>query len=124
MIIAVDFDGTLMDPNNVRQGYRMGQPEPGAILSMQRLKNQGHTLVIFTARNVQHPNQHKAVADWLTYFKIPFDGITNIKRPEFEVMIDNRALHFDTWPQVMTRLRLLSQAPSPPTNHPTSVGQS
>lgn len=110
MVIAVDFDDTLMNPHDKREGYRMGQPMPGAILSMQRLRNQGHTLVIFTARNVQHPNQHKAVADWLDYFNIPFDGITNIKRPEFEVYIDNRAMHFDSWPQVMHRLTNLQRS--------------
>lgn len=104
MVIAVDFDGTIHDPNNKNSGYRMGVPIPGAILSMQRLANSGHTLIIFTARGVQHPNQKKAVADWLDYFKIPFSGITNIKSPAFDLIIDNRAMHFDSWPQVMARL--------------------
>lgn len=109
MIIGIDFDGTLCDPTNVLSGYRMGQPEPGAILSMQRLANSGHQLYIFTSRNVQNPSARKAVADWLDYFKIPFHGITNIKLPEFEVMIDNRAMHFDSWPQVMHRLTVAQQ---------------
>lgn len=107
MIIAIDFDETIMDPQNKTPGYRMGRPVPGAVLSLQRLANAGHTIYIFTARNVQHPNQKKAVADWLDYFQIPFHGITNIKLPEFEVYIDNRAMHFDSWPQVMARINRL-----------------
>lgn len=110
MVIAIDFDDTLMDRNNKLPGYRMGQPTPGSIVSMQRLNNMGHTLIIFTARNVQHPNQKKAVADWLDYFKIPYHSITNVKLPEMELFIDNRAMHFDSWPQVMMRLTKLQQS--------------
>lgn len=107
MIIAIDFDDTIMNPHDKLPGYRMGQPEPGSILSLQRLKLEGNQIYIFTARDVSHPNQKKAVADWLDYFHIPYDGITNVKQPFFDVYIDNRAMHFDSWPQVMTRLRNL-----------------
>lgn len=103
MILAIDFDDTIMDPKNVRPGYRMGQPTVGAVVALQRLAR-SHTIVIFTARNVQVPSAHKAVADWLDYFKIPYHGITNIKRPEFDVIIDNRALHFDEWSKVLWRI--------------------
>lgn len=108
-VIAVDFDDTLHDRNSVTSGYRMGRPTSGAILSMQRLANQGHVLIIFTARAVNHPNQKKAVADWLDYFQIPFHSITNIKMPEMEIFIDNRAIQFDSWPQVMGRLTKLTK---------------
>lgn len=107
--IAVDFDDTLHSSTK-QPGYRMGIPEPGAIVSMQRLAREGHELWIFTARNVQHPNQKKAVADWLDYFNIPYHGITNVKLPQFQVFIDNRAIQFDTWPQVMARLTKLQQS--------------
>lgn len=103
MVIAVDFDDTLCSRNS-QPGYRMGPPEPGAILSMKRLALEGHTLIVFTARNVQDPRVFKAVEDWCKYFDIPINGITNIKKPEFQVMIDNRALHFDDWPSTMSRL--------------------
>ena len=104
MILAIDFDDTLMDTQNVLEGYRMGQPTSGAIAATQRLANRGDKIFIFTARDVQKPQVYKAVEDWLNHFHIPFHGITNIKKPEFDVYIDNRALHFDTWPQVLHRL--------------------
>lgn len=110
MTIAVDFDATLMDRDAVHSGYRMGPPTAGAILAMQRLAAEGHQLWVFTARDVQHPNQKKAVADWLDYFHIPFHGVTNIKRPEFEVFVDDRAIAFDSWPQVMFRLTKLQES--------------
>jgi hypothetical protein len=108
-VIAVDFDDTLMDTNNVLPGYRMGQPTPGAILSMSRLANEGHQCIIFTARNVQDPRAYKAVEDWLNHFQIPHHGITNIKRPEMQIFIDDRAMAFDSWPQVMARINKQTQ---------------
>lgn len=109
MVIAVDFDETLCAPREYVSQYRMGKPTDGAILAMRRLQDEGHTLIIFTARNVQIPAAYKAVEDWLIYFKIPFHGITNIKRPEFEVYLDDRAIHFDNWTQAMKQLHLLQR---------------
>lgn len=104
MIIAVDFDHTLAS-DKPEEGYRMGVPEPGAVAGMKRLASEGHTLVIFTARNVQIPSAYKAVEDWLIHFEIPYHGITNIKRPEFEVMLDDRALRFKDWPTALSDIR-------------------
>lgn len=108
MYVAVDFDDTLCDSKNILSGYRMGQPEPGAILATQEIVKMGHLIVIFTARNVQDPKVYKAVADWADYFHIPYSGITNIKSPEFGVMIDNRALTYDkNWPLLVHKIRSL-----------------
>lgn len=106
-VIAIDFDDTLMDTHNVAPGNRMGAPTPGTIVYTRRLVNSGHTIVVFTARNVLNQRIYKSVSDWLDYFKIPYHGITNVKLPEFEYYIDNRAIHFDTWPQVYARLTKL-----------------
>jgi len=104
MIIAIDFDATLMDPKNVQPGYRMGPPTPGAIAATKRLRAEGHTIIVFTARNVQDPRVHKAVMDWCEHFGIPASGASNIKSPSYDVIIDNRAIHFDSWPHVMMNL--------------------
>lgn len=110
MVIAVDFDDTLMDRKNVEPGYRMGQPTPGAVAATRRLVNEGHTVIIFTARNTQDPRVYKAIEDWCIHFGIANHGATNIKIPEFDVFIDNRAIAFDTWPQVLMRLTKLQSA--------------
>lgn len=113
-VIAIDLDDTLLDTQNVQPGYRMGPPTNGAILATQRLANEGHTIIVFTARNVQVPSAYKAVEDWLTYFQIPHSGITNIKRPEFEVYIDNRALRFSgDWASTLADLKLLESGRVP-----------
>lgn len=107
LILAVDFDQTIKDDSLVHTGYRMGPPAVGAITVLNRLKDAGHQIIIFTARNVQDERVYKAVADWLDYFKIPYHGITNIKKTEFDVYIDNRALHYTSWQQVDTDINKL-----------------
>lgn len=94
-----------MDPYNVQKGYRMGAPMPGAVMYLQKLNDLGHIIYIFTARDVNHPSAHKAVADWLEYYKIPHHGITNIKQPFFDLMIDNRAMNFNgNWSGYLTKI--------------------
>jgi len=100
MNIATDFDETLMNNAAAPHGYKMGPPEVGAISVLNKLVEEGHKIFIFTARNVQDQRVYKAVADWVEYFKIPCHGITNIKSPDFDIMIDNRGLHYQSWDQV------------------------
>jgi hypothetical protein len=104
MVLAVDFDQTVATTRKVGSEYKMGAPEPGAVLAISKLQEEGHTIVIFTARNVQDPRVYKAVEDWLKYFNIPHSGITNIKRPEFDVYIDDRCLHFTNWQKAIADL--------------------
>lgn len=113
MILAVDFDNTLMNTDTIPKGHVMGPPEPGAILAMKHLNEQGHTLIIFTGRNVQADNVRKAVQNWLEYFNIPFHGITNVKQAEFDIIIDDRALHFDNWVEVLKQIPSIKKGLSP-----------
>lgn len=105
MVIACDFDDTLCDSRNVLQGYRMGQPTDGAVIYTKKLVEMGHEIIIFTARSVNKPEVYKAVEDWLKYFGIPHHGITNIKQPYFDVMVDNRSIAFTgSWTGMLTRI--------------------
>ena len=106
MIIAIDFDSTLCDPTNIQAGYRMGRPTTGAIMATHRLAEEGHTIIVFTAREVNRPEVKKAVQDWCDYFKIPIHGITNVKQPYFDLMIDNRGIHFGgNWSEVLSQIK-------------------
>lgn len=104
-ILAVDFDDTIVDNAATHTGYRMGPPAHGAVATLNKLAQEGHQIIIFTARNVQDERVKKAVSDWLDYFKIPYHGITNVKRSEFDIYIDNRALHYQSWMQVDSDLQ-------------------
>ena len=68
MIIAIDFDGTL-----VRHEYpRIGEAVPGAVSVCQRLIGRDHQLILWTMRDGQHLAD--AVA-WCEAENINFWGI-------------------------------------------------
>lgn len=102
-VYAIDFDDTIHDRRNIKQGYRMGIPMPGALTALRRLKANNNIIIIFTARATSREGI-KAVADWMDYFGLPYDDITAVKTKEMDLFIDNRAMHYDSWPQVMARL--------------------
>jgi len=110
-VIAVDFDGTLLDQNNIPAGGRMGPPTQGALAWINRWVAEGHQIVIFTARAVNKPEVYQAVEDWLRHFQVPYHGITNIKQPYFAAMIDNQAIEFQgDWGRTALHLTRLLQS--------------
>jgi len=70
MIIAVDFDGTL----HTGEYPDTGAPKPYAVEAMQRLKADGHYLIIWTCR--EYASQF-AMIGWLNKHKIPYDQIND-----------------------------------------------
>ena len=106
MVIAIDFDGTIHDWNNPVPGRQMGPPMPGARDALRNFKASRHTIYIFTVRG--GPENRKHVEDWLRYYDIPFDFVTNIKIPA-DWYIDDRAIHFTNW--VEAQLRVSNDAP-------------
>lgn len=74
MIIAVDFDGTL----HTGRFPEIGIPAPYAVAVMQKLKADGHYIILWTCR--ENALLTEAV-NWLLAHKIPFDRI-NDHEPE------------------------------------------
>lgn len=70
MIIAVDFDGTLHDG-----AYpAIGEPLPGAVEYMQKLKGEGHYLILWTCRDGDRLTE---AVNWLLLHDIPFDRVND-----------------------------------------------
>lgn len=102
-LLAIDFDGTIHNDKDVLPGYRMGQPFLGTQDALRRLKAMGYDIVVHcfwadSAKNVQ------VIRDWLHYFAIPFDEVTNIK-PNAVAYIDDKAIKFENnWDQIIEEL--------------------
>ena len=73
MIIAIDFDGTL----HLGQFPEIGIPAPDAAAVMKKLKDEGHYLIINTARDGA---ELLAAINWLLEHGIPFDRV-NVNHP-------------------------------------------
>lgn len=77
MIIAVDFDGTI-----VRDEYpEIGEALPGAVETLRKLKKEGYALILWTCRTGLH--LAKAVA-WCAERGIRFDAINQNLRYQVE----------------------------------------
>lgn len=70
MIIAIDFDGTL----HTGHWPGIGSPAPYAVEMMQKLKADGHYLIIWTCRELQ---QQTEMVNWLLEKQIPFDRVND-----------------------------------------------
>jgi hypothetical protein len=73
--------------------------------------------VIFTVR-AYDARSTKVVTDWLDYFGIPYDSVTNVKG-NADLYVDNKAYTFTTWPELAKLVRAMwpnakSQADSGP----------
>ena len=99
MHICVDFDGTICDNTRIKPGFRMGEPMAGAKEALQYFESQNWEIIVFTARDRFSP-----VMDWLDHFEIPYSRVTNIKPPEADLFIDDRAVHFESWAQIIDSL--------------------
>lgn len=96
MILAIDFDNVVHDQKHPLPGGRMGAPIEGAADAMYDLKQQGHKLIIHSVGG----GNSKYISDWLEYYEIPYDLITNIK-PNADYYLDDKAVHFDNWDQAL-----------------------
>ena len=95
MIIAIDFDGVIHDAERPVKGRRMGAPIAGARETIEKLRwRLGAKIIVFTARAGE--KETNAVRDWLNFYEIDHDEITNIK-PIADIYLDDKAVRFTTW---------------------------
>jgi hypothetical protein len=93
--LAIDFDGTIHDVNNPVKGRKMGPPILGSREALTQLQGR-YRLVIHTVWG----NKPGPIEDWLKYWEIPFDEVTNLK-PQAEFYIDDKAIRFTDWASVL-----------------------
>jgi len=102
MKIAIDFDGVL---HGYSKGWTDGTiydaPVPGAAEAMKKLKEQGHTLYIFSTRTnpifkkkEESADQKKAMEEWLKEHDMPYDKVWTFGKPMADIFIDDRAIGF------------------------------
>lgn len=100
MILAIDFDGVIHDNEHPIEGRRMGPPIFGAKESLDFYRKTGHTIHVYT---IWQPESHHVIMDWMDYYHIPFDLVTNRKQ-HADVYVDNKAVNFDEWQETMERI--------------------
>ncbi len=97
-ILAIDFDGVIHDYKNPTKGRRMGAPIEGAKEAIIKLSRQ-YKIVVYGVGG----GTPKFIEDWLKYFGIPYDEVTNIK-PNAKYYIDDKAIRFIDWKQALQEI--------------------
>jgi len=103
MSIAVDLDGTLAYYDHWRGPEHIGEPIQPMMERVRDWLEQGHEVVIFTARITPHPDFPtedtarlrdgvRIIQDWLEQHGLPRLRVTNIKDPGMEAIWDDRAV--------------------------------
>ncbi|SDZ37740.1 HAD hydrolase family protein [Bacillus sp. 166amftsu] len=109
MRIVIDLDGTICELKKANQSYYDVRPKAGAIQTLYKLKEEGHEIIIYTARNMLtckgnigkvNANVGKITLDWLASYKIPFDELV-FGKPYGDIYIDDLGVKFENWDQVM-----------------------
>lgn len=94
-VLAVDFDGVIHDRANSVEGRKMGPPIDGAKETLKALYRNGDTIIVFCVWG--GGQGEKVIADWMQFYGIPFDKITNVK-PQADCYLDDKAVRFTDWP--------------------------
>jgi capsule biosynthesis phosphatase len=109
MRICIDLDGTICYTRKPNEHYLEVKPKPHAVETIQKLKKNGHHIIINTARHMKTCNnntgeiiakQGKTLIEWLEKYQIPYDELW-FGKPLADVYIDDKALKFDdNWKEI------------------------
>jgi capsule biosynthesis phosphatase len=112
MKICVDLDGTICENISPGVSYKDVLPLPGAVDTLEELKQRGYYIVIFTARNMRAcdnnigrimARQGKIVIDWLDKYGVPYDEL-RFGKPHVDYFIDDKGIKFTNWDNVKQQL--------------------
>ena len=112
MKICVDLDGTICENISPGVSYKDVLPLPGAVDTLEELKQRGYYIVIFTARNMRAcdnnigrimARQGKIVIDLLDKYGVPYDEL-RFGKPHVDYFIDDKGIKFTNWDNVKQQL--------------------
>lgn len=100
-IICVDFDGVIHNFKHPIKGRRMGAPIEGTKEALTYLRSRGGFIVVFTVWG--DAKGQKTISDFMNYYELPFDDITNIKI-KADYYIDDHGIRFTNWEDTLKLL--------------------
>ena len=103
--ICFDLDGTICENKLGNQSYADLKPLNGAVEVLKDLKEDGHYIIILTARNMKTyennigkviANQSKVVIDWLNKWEVPYDEL-HFGKPVADIYVDDKGYKLENW---------------------------
>lgn len=105
MRICIDLDGVICELKKEGEKYEDLKPIEGAVETIRKLKDEGHYIIIYTARHMKTCNGNiyeviakigKITLKWLEKHQIPYDEIV-FGKPWADIYIDDNAFRFNGW---------------------------
>lgn len=105
MRVCVDLDGVIAGFRGEGQTYADVAPVEGAVEKLLQLKENGHYIIINTARHMKTCNANSGLVnariarvtlEWLEQHGVPFDEIY-FSKPWADVYLDDNAHRFEGW---------------------------
>lgn len=92
MVIFIDIDGTICTEESPFD-RPLAKPLPGALETINRYVEMGHTVVLWTGRGW---DQYRTTKAWLDEHGFKYDQLL-MGKPIANLIIDDRARHFTGW---------------------------
>lgn len=90
MIYMIDVDGTICDKTN--GDYPIAKPYPDRIEKINKLHNEGHTIIYWTARgSVSGKDWYELTHNQLRTWGCQFHQLM-IGKPNYDIWIDDKAI--------------------------------
>ena len=97
--IMIDLDGVLCTEERTFE-RPLAEPLAGAIEAVRGLRAAGHTVIVYTARNWP---EYRVTKKWLDDHGFEYDGL-HMGKPVADIWIDDRAVRFTNWKDVLGQL--------------------
>ena len=106
--ICIDLDGVICNLKVNSETYEDVVPVENAVNKIRKLKENGHYIIIHTARHMKTCNGNvgevtvkigKITLDWLNKYSIPYDEVL-FGKPWADIYIDDNAFRFNTWNEI------------------------
>jgi uncharacterized HAD superfamily protein len=100
MQIIIDMDGTICTEEKT-YSRSMATPKEGAVDAVNSLYDQGHTIIIYSARTWM---EFEMTTHWLKTNNIKYHQLI-LGKPIGDLWIDDRALTFDNWENMVNKVK-------------------
>lgn len=98
-LIAIDWDGTIVDNMNHQMGERFPPLFPQAKEAIRGFRAEGHKVMIFSCNNP------KWIKECLEEYEIIVDYIWEGAKPVYDLLIDDRNVEFSgDWHEAYTKV--------------------
>jgi len=99
MQIIIDLDGTICSEEKT-YSRSLAKPLDGAIENINKLYDAGNIIIIYSARTWM---EFEMTTNWLKNHEIKYHQLV-LGKPIGDVWIDDRAINFNGWKNVITNL--------------------